>query len=462
MHAGPTQIPVLLAAILLCGCSPDGIQDLEASLSTEVSTVVELSWRTEDPGYAWVEFGLDEQRQRSTPIVEGTDGQHSAQLLGLPALSTVYYEVITETDRTVHRQQGELATGGHPAGLPDLIATTHDEAALSPEPYLLMGLVGAESFVVMVDRSGEVLWCLPAPQAEDGVVPTTAAWDPQGPGLLVGEFLVDSLALVSEPEPTHSQAVYLDLGGTERDRTDLGVAHHDLVQLPDGTLATIGADVRDWVDPEQDDQIRVLGDAIVLIPPQGEAEVIFSTWDWAEPEAHARFYEIGPSYGDWTHGNGLAYHADRDSFLLSLGMLDTVLEVSRSTGEVLREFGPGGWAVQDGLAFTFQHDPHWTEEGTLLMSSLVGHDSRVMAVEYQPDEEVEALSYVWSYGANEEYTSVAGGEAIRTANGNTLLNTGYHGLLVEVTPEREPVWELSSSMGHVMVSVSPFEDFYGP
>lgn len=458
------------ALLLLCGCSflvgchgtdpSGGISELDAALSESVDTVVEISWESGLPGDSWVEFGLDDGRVRSTPVVLDESGVHRARLLGLPAYSTVYYEVFTDQGDALVSERGEIMTGGIPAGFPDLEVLVHAPEAVSSEPYMLVGLLGDESYIAALDRSGEVLWCLQVPLGEHRMLPMSVAREPGGAGLQVGNFFMDFITLITADEPPSSELVTFDLSGDKQGKLDLGVAHHEVVQMPDGSVATLGIDVRDWYDPDREEIVSVMGDTVVLVEPDGSRSVLFDTWDWRDPEVHGRFYQVSEDHGDWTHGNGLVYVPETDTILLSLALVDTILELDRQTGEVLREFGPRGYAAEPGSAFIYQHGPHWTEDGTLLMSSWVGQDSRVMAIEYEVDDDGEKLREVWSYGRNEGFTSIAGGQALRLENGNTLLNTGYRGLLVEVSPAGEPVWELSSSMGHVFVSLSFFDDFY--
>ena len=455
---------MLSAAALLIACGPGdsarGISDLEAVLSPDVGLVVELSWDSPSSGDAWVEFGTTEDRSRSTPVTRDDSTHHTALLLGLPPLTTVYYEVFTDEGDGVVSKQGEIVTDGLPPGLPELTPKLHTEHGVSAEPYLLAAVLGAESFVLVLDRSGEVLWYRAVAAANHRKQPVKVAFDEFSSGLVVGNFFMDFLSLATEDSPASSDGLFFDMGGELVDMWDLGVAHHDLVQLPDGSMATLGVDVRDWYDPDRDEQVAVMGDVLLLVEPDGERTELFNVWDWSEPWVHDRFYQMSEEYADWTHGNGLSYDPASDCFLLSLGLVDTILEISRTTGEVLREFGPEGYAVQDGMGFVYQHGPHWTEQGTLLMSSGVGSESRVMAIEYEVDDDAGVLEQVWSYGEDEGFNSIAGGQALRMDNGNTLINTGYLGLLIEVSPEGQPVWELTSSMGHVFTSVSFFEDFY--
>ncbi len=456
----------LSAALLLVGCQAPGrshgITNLDVAISEVVGSVVELAWQTDQPGQSWVEFGLDEGRSLTTPVIVDPTGVHRAQLLGLPTLRTVYYEVFTQVGEDLLSEQGEILTEGLPPGFPDIQANAHDASAISDEPYMLVGLIGAENFVAVLDRKGEVLWCMPVPLGVNRMLPMSVDFDPGLDRVVVGNFFMDFITLVAEDQPPSSEALGFGASGGQLETMDLGVAHHELVQLPDGSMATLGIDVRDWYDPDRDEEIPVMGDTLVLVAPDGSRTELFNTWDWREPEVHDRFYQISDDYGDWTHGNGLSYHVESDTFLMSLGLVDTVLEIDGATGDVLREFGPHGYTVPQGVgaAFSYQHGPHWTDEGSLLMSSWVDGQSRVMAIEYSVDDDSESLTKLWSYGENEGFTSIAGGQALRVNNGNTVLNTGYRGLLVEISPDHEPVWEMSSSMGHVFVSLSFFDDFY--
>jgi hypothetical protein len=449
--------PPVLLALTLWACHPggsgDGISQLEAHLSSEVNTVVELSWVSEEEGASWVEFGLDEQRRDSTAVEAESSTDHVASLYGLPAFSTVYYEVFTEAEGGLQSEQGQVMTGGLPAGLPDLTTQLLEADAVSPERFMLAVVLGIEGYLVVVDRAGEVVWYQRLDDDWHEYLVMCLDFSNEGRGLVYGAFSRD-------PHHNPSFAAFTGWDGVDRELRDLGNAHHDLAEHHDGAIATIRPKFRTWTDPASGDEVEVSGDSLVRIAPDGTTRELFNAFDWAEISVNDNFYHEGMETGDWTHANALRFYPDNESYLLSLGNLDTVLEISASTGEVLREFGPGGYAVVDGAPFVFQHDPHWTEDGTLLMSSSVGESDRLMAIEYAVDDETGTLEEIWSYGKDEDYSSVASGQAIRMANGNTLLNTGYNGLLVEVNPQGEPVWELAASVGGIFLSATFFDDFY--
>jgi len=448
----------LTAAVFACACQPNdskhGIFELEAALAPAVNTVVELEWSSYQPGRSWVEYSVDGGPLYSTDTSLDASTFHHMALVGLPAFAEVDYEVFTEGTDHLDAESGWIETAGVPAGIPDLVVTVHQASAMSSEPYLLAAVAGTESFLLAIDRAGQVLWYRELSNTWPDHMVMSSDVVRGGPDLL--------LSLTSRlPETNPGKLITLDLLGQVVDELDIGWAHHDMVQLPDGGVAVLQHDLRSWFDPEQGLEVEVIGDAIVEFAPDGSSRQVYSTWDWREPEVHERFYKPGALEGDWTHANGLHFDEDSGTYMMSLGYVNTVLQVSAASGELVREFGGEGYRVVQGEPFVFQHDPNWTEDGTLLMSSSIGESHRVMAIEYALDDLDESLSERWSFGKDEAFESMAGGQAFRLDNGNTLLNTGYRGLLVEVSPEGEPVWELSSQMGGVFISVVFFEDFYG-
>ena len=461
-HARPAE-PITkrcrtaLPLLLLVACHPTGsctgIIDLEATLSPEVTTVVKLSWTSELPGHSWVEYGLDEQRLSTTPTSQETDLDHTQMLFGLPAFSTVHYEVFTEADGILQSQQGQIETGGLPGALPDFEVSIFDREAMSPEPWVASVILGLEDFLIVLDRQGQVVWYSALNDEFGSHMVMSLDITPDRRTAVFGAF--------SETRDIPSHAIFIGWDGEEHGRHLLGAAHHDLAQHPSGVIATLRSDRRIWRDPATNEDVEVAGDTLVEIAPTGEVVQLFNAWDWAEPFVHDNFYHADAVTADWTHANAVNYYADTDTYLMSLANLNTILEISASSGEILREFGPDSYTVIQGSTFAFQHDPHWTEAGTLLMSSNVPDDGRLMAIEYRVDDESKTLEEVWAFGAEEDYISVAGGQAIRMSNGNTTLNTGYNGMLVEAAPNGEPVWELASSIGGVFISAMFFDDFYG-
>ncbi len=443
--------------VVAMACTPgssdiEGVQDLEAALNPVVDLVVELSWTSEVEGYSWVEYGSSLDRTQTTAVSQDASIDHHASLYGLPAYTEVHYRAVTVIDGVEYTQDGEITTGGLPPGMPNFIASSLIPEQISDAPYLLTALPGAESYLAVIDRLGRVVWYYERDNGWQDHSVMSVAFEADSNEILCGAFTRDE-------DNQSSEAITLDLQGGITEVIDIGAAHHSVARLPDGGIATLQPDQRTWYDPDQGKDMQVIGDAIVEYDPDGDTHLIFSTWDWGEPVVHDRFYKPKSGEGDWSHANALKYDPDSDTYLLSLGNLDTVLQIGAWNGEVVREFGEDGYAVEEGTPFIFQHDPSWTQDGTLLMSSALG-DGHVFAVEYEVDDMDEALREVWSYGKQATFMSVAGGEATRLSNGNTLFNVGYQGVVLEVSPDSEPVWDLGASMGSAFYGTFLFDDFY--
>jgi len=428
------------------------LRDVEATLAPELNTVVQLSWTSDQPGRSWAEYRVDGGALAQASSVSAYGQEHRVDLMGLRSFAEVDFEVFTEGSDFISSEQGAIVTGGIPSGIPEVEVSQLQPELVSPDRFLLVAMVGLEDWVLVLDRAGEVVWYLGMHEDWSDRRLMNACFTVDGQGLLYG---VNGF----HAGTAEGRAVWVDPLAVVLDSITIGVAHHGVEELPDGSIAVLQGDTRAWYDPDRGQEVQVTGDALTVYAPDGGSETLFSTWDWREPEVHDRFYDAVDGVGDWTHGNGVSYDPGSESYLLSLGFVDTVLQVSAERGEPMREFGPLGYPVEQGQPFEFQHGPHWTDDGGLLMSSTIPGSHGVMAIEYEVDDDRQQLSERWSYGADQGFDSSAGGQAIRLSNGNTLLNTGYSGLLIEVTPGGEPVWEMSAALGAVFASVVFFDAF---
>ena len=150
--------------------------------------------------------------------------------------------------------------------------------------------------------------------------------------------------------------------------------------------------------------------------------------------------------------------------LWSLPYHDTVVEVDRDSGDVLRVFGEiGATHITDpaNALFDFQHYPNYTPDGTLLVSMHIeGTDDQQRAREYVVDDGTFTLTEVWSYGEGVDEYAYYSGEAYRLANGNTLMNYGTGGAAREVTADKEVVWDIEFPDRHLNGHLTLIDDLY--
>lgn len=351
-------------------------------------------------------------------------------LTGLPPLAEADYTLTPDSGR---RCSGSFTTDNLPPQLPELSVTRADDATMSDEVLLLGTLMGATSAVFIVDRQGRFRWHR---LIDDGALVSDAHL--VGDAILHNRYDQERTEDIGEVEATS----LLGEPG-EVVRTEWG--HHVFAPLAGGGLAWPALDIRAWVDPDSGETLDVVGDRILTT--DGE---VFSIWDAEQPDLSADveqgFYDLGY---DWSHANAL--QATDDGFLLSLGHLDAVYAVT-AAGEVTATYRPAD--VTDGTPWDFQHDANLTPDGTLLL------------VSHEPDATV-AREYAISGDGLREVWSVAGplsgflGQARRLEGGNTLVNFGGKGLLREVTPEGEVVWQLEAGLGSWFGNVTLLDDVLG-
>jgi hypothetical protein len=443
----------LLLSLALSGCAPF---ELDVYLHESVNMLIQVDWTTDESATTWVEYGLTKDYGMVTPASEpGTEHLHS--LLGMPPLSEVYYRAVAEVDGKERSVRGSIGTGGVPADLPDFLITVDEPEKQSDDRYILgTSFGGAAPCVWVIDRQGNWLWYK---RVEPEKNPIELNFERGTNNILYNSFLIDH-----GQDDSNVTRVSIDRSVDEDIDTPYG--HHAFTELPDGSIAYLGIDVRDHdVDGDGTDE-SVVGDVINIVPPDGSAPTTFwTTWDWREPAFHDRwdsgFY---PQGGDWTHANSLHYYDETDTYLLSIRNFDVILEIDATSGEVLREFGgEDGYAFTEGSrVFNYQHDVSWTADGTLLLISTDEEISETTAVEYAVDDDAQTIDEIWSHGDGEGHNVLVQGTARDLANGNRMINFGSVGLIREVTLDNEIVWEMSAFAGYAFGNTVPFSDLWEP
>jgi hypothetical protein len=435
------KLAIIAAILALPGCF-ESQQDFEVeiALDSSIATVVEISWTTEEPGVSWVEFGREGSYDMITPLQSEASTEHRFRLVGVAAETELSFRAVTETATATLISEGSTETGALPEGLPRFRVDQHDESLCLSSRWLVTGYEGEESsWLVAVDRRGGIVWYERV--YEDGT-PFSIEPAQDGPGVLYN-------ARQRREEGVDSHLVATGLLDDPDAQTAMTRGHHAMTQLPLGGVAWIGADLREWYNPEADETMVVQGDTVNVLTPTGESLQVFNAWDWGQPRFSQWFdNEYFAGAKDWTHANALSVHPERGTMLVSLRNLGVLLDIDMGRKEVLRVLGadrPGAF-TEGSTRFSYQHDPNWTPDGTILMISSEEQDNgrtETAAREYRIVED-DALEEIWSYGVGMGIHASHHGGARVLENGNRLVNFGAAGVVHEATPEGETAWAISS------------------
>lgn len=462
----PLRHSTLLVLVgLSAGCGP-GHYTVRATVDAKVATRVAVRWTTDQPGISWVEFGSDDLEATSTLPTERESESHNHTLLGLGPYQEVWYRAVTVIEGEEYAREGTIRTQGVPAELPDFEITVDEPSLQDASPFVLGTSFGTAPVLFAIDRQGTWRWYH---ELDRGILPVELEWEREGGGFVFNTFSDD----YSED---NGRIRRLSFTGKQPWKIATSQAHHSFTQLPDGALAWLALEVRDWTDPSDGTVYTVVGDTVVVRDASGEERTVFNCWDWLEPVKTEHwddeFYGLGK---DWVHANALRWDEERGTMLLSLRNLESVVELELDTttwqATPLRQYGgvEGSelvdeadiYRLTDGShVFDYVHDPGFTSSGGLM--ALVESGLETHVVEWAVDHDARSLDETWAYGEGEGLRSVFLGMATELPNGNRLLTFSSEGIIREVTPDGTTAWELQTSAGAVIGNVRLFSDFYAP
>ena len=451
----PVAVPVwpLLGSLLLQGCpsapKPDSgqppashgdsapvdtsppevavapVADVAVQVHPEVATILRVSWtQLEDVEAAWLEFTFENDDWLSSPPTGRQVGEQSEVILGVPGDTEVTFRIMNQVDGQdlSSEQQWTGTTGSVPEALLEASLITWDPTLASPEPYILGSVdVGSSWYsgpfwVFIMDRQARYVWYH------------------QIPGTLSSSLL--SLFAQVSSDGTHilfdASTYYFSFDDWRSTvfRMTLDHGFYEEIEIPDlsFTFDEIDGGV---ILYDQDHE------NLVERQPDGSERVIWECAGWMRSLGHSSAY-CAP--------NSVVYIPATDTVLWSMYNADTVVELERQSGEIVRYFGqlPGGWAFDPpDTVVDYQHYPSYTPDGTLIVSThVLGQSQQQRAREYLLDDATQTLTDIWHYGEEVPFYANYGGEAFRLDNGNTLICYGTDGAMREVTADKKTAWSV--------------------
>ncbi len=220
-----------------------------------------------------------------------------------------------------------------------------------------------------------------------------------------------------------------------------GREHHDLEVMPSGEVYVLTREAK--VIPRLAPVRPIQEDFVSILDVDGNETARISLLECFENSDTYSPILINrrTRTGDIFHTNTLevldgrieevvpAFKAGR--ILTSMLNLNAIAVVDLDLKEVV-------WAYRG--EFRKQHDPRIIDNGHLLLfNNNRGGDGQSSVLEYDP----ATMEIVWAYRgtAREPLYTRSCGAAQRLPNGNTLMTESDNGRAIEVTPEKEIVWE---------------------
>lgn len=271
-----------------------------------------------------------------------------------------------------------------------------------------------------------------------------------------GNILTQSLTMLAiDPSTNETVWQYID--------PDIQI-HHDVDVLPDGNIMFLYQQVIEA--PGSDFSPRAT-DGIRIIDPSTK-EVL---WDWRS-EGHISFHDYCPlcitktflSNGlDWLHANTLIFREEPegDAIYINYRNLNRFCKIDYPSGDMLWCLGDGG--DFGGGLFSHAHDPEFLPNGDILLFDNGLHrdgnpepgESRVIEIAFDPDALNAEIVWEWSDGFYSEIM----GDADRLPNGNILVTDAMNGRIVELTPDKEVVWEYQLNANHTIYKTERIDEW---
>jgi hypothetical protein len=421
----------------------DFVSNVQVAVHPRVNTILVVTWTQEVAAETtWLEFTFEDDVVMTSRPAAGTLGEHRDVVLGVPGETLVTLRVVSRqgaTDYASSDHQGTTeAVPSGVNGMPAATLVSYDATRASPDRWLLGAVENSEGgcgrqcynswtyWTYIMDRKGRIVWYYADPSSN-----ATSSFQRRARD---GEYLWIEKRPYGRPGPRAVLKMTLDGEYSE--------------EIP-------VADLADSIDVTDDGGLLYdANDTLRELARDGSVRDIWS--------CRAQF---GQGFACYT--NTINWHPATNTVWMSYPDENTVVEVSRETGQLLASYGDAAGSYgfsgvsRDNWQFEFQHFPNVTADGTLLVSThMPGFaDTYTPAagqhafVEFDIDRDNQRLVEKWFYNEGQEWAMYKG-MAIRLANGNTLANYGSGGVIREITADDK------QTVFHVKFDAPNGDDFY--
>jgi hypothetical protein len=402
----------------------DFVTDVKLTVHPQTSTILQVTWTQLQPSdTTWLEFSFADSAVMASRPQPGALGAHRDVVLGVPEKTVVAVRIVNRLSGATYKSaEYQGTTGALPSSFPRPQLLAYEPSLASPERFMLGAVDGSPGgcgdvfscyylgpfWIYIMDRQGRIVW-----------------------------YWADMSDNASSAYPRVARdGAYIVIdrgrgGKTGVVKMTLDRQYYQFTAIQD-----------------LDDALDVTSDGSVLYDTNGELFELTKQGTTRSIWSCAKYF--GPSFA--CYSNTVNWVAADDSVLLSFPAPCVVVQVSRKNGTVLGLYGnvggsyafsPSPWRLE------FPHSPTLTPDGTLLVSAhLPGYPDGTAAgpnhhafEEFSIDRTARKLTQKWIYSDGPEWAA-AKGFAIRLANGNTLVNYGTGGVIRELTPDQQTVFDV--------------------
>ncbi len=413
-----------------------------------IQTVLRTSWQLSAPAEARVLYADNEDAEvLETPFgAVGTTG--TVNLVGLlPSRTfTIQIEAVVAGD---HRCSPPVTvrTGTLPSDLPATVLTVNDTERAVRGWQSVALIRESVRYAAILNADGQFVWAQMVP----GIYRATISRDRRS-------------VLANEPASVWNgvgRLHRLPLDGVAGETIEVPGSHTDFVELPDGTLTTLGWRRKSF----RDDTRYLLGDTIIEVRPDGTQVEIWDIFDAIEPNLDHEYARSPVSGGagepfleEWSHVNSITYDEASDDYLVTGSFNHSVMRIDRGTGALVWTLTDGGattdWTVvSDEREIELPHSAQLIDEETVLSFSRgpLGSPETPAGCAWVTEFALESATHVatpsWHYDADECVTVPFLGQARRIDDHNTMINWTAAGRISQTDADGEIVYQVDLGLG---------------
>lgn len=444
------------------------VRGLTVEVDEDQPTVVHVTFETEVPSTAHVEFGRDGAFTRSTPVTSlGTT--HRVDLLGNRYGDAVSLRPVAvgEDGTEVTGATVKIQIPALPADVPVFSLTKTSPESRAAAGYVALSFEVGEPgnpqhYIGILDGEAQWVWLHPVARnyGTSGVAPSL-----DGTALVWCEY--DNLR-----QDLEGYIYQVELDGDVTATTHAPGLHHAIVELPTGEYAYLGRRFLDRAGQATTrDEGVLMGDTVMTVPVgddgTGAREVFDYIDDWWAgdvdqywlPLCATRYQDVFgyPVVCDLTHSNSITYVESEGALYTLARWADTMLKIDLATGDLVWQMSgaysdftfPGGGGVYNGsFSSELWSQPHYSQ---MFASGMVVFDNGANATpstsaiaQYTFDETTGTVQEVWRYSDPHGAFTNQMGDARALSNGNVIASWMSIGRVDEISPDKEVLWSVDT------------------